>query len=323
LYDSYNRGASIVAKQAVKVPKAGTPAAVKAAPTTALVLSMPNAKAITADAGMTALRMIAQARANEDQIEALRNETRELVGGGGSSRGKAQVILAMAIYKAGMEDQSMRADLPKVWLDSKKHKSELNYVYKRLKMAIGVARSDGKDTDEAFAIQNKVDGDDEATLRRKASIRTNFQTMLGKATKVALHALDNSIVLSQDKNTGLLRIADGKRGDAVKKHFGESSVILNEDQNYKVLDKKGQVINVKPLKAKPSFTEVMREAGTAHGVTVEARTDSRTKAVSTNDHIIRVAGDLQKAVEKLPDEVPAAVQKALEALTNAIEQKLA
>jgi hypothetical protein len=313
-----------VAKQAVKAPKAETPAAVKAKPT-ALVVTMPNSKAITADAGMTALRMIAQARANEDQIEALRNQNRDLIGGGGSQRGKAQVILAMAIYNAGMQDQSMRADLPKVWLDTKTHKSEVNYIYKRLKMAIGVVRSDGKETDEANVILNEQKGvDDEATVRRKASIRSNFQTMLAKATKVALHALDNGIVISQDKATGLLRYEDGKRGTgAVKKHFGEASVVLNEDQNYKVLDKKGQIVGVKPLKAKPSFTEVMREAGTAHGVTVEARTDSRTKAVTTNEHIIRVAGDLQKAVEKLPAEVPAPVQKALEALTNAIEQKLA
>jgi hypothetical protein len=312
-----------VAKQTVKAPKAETPDAVKAKPkTTALVAQMPNAKAISADAGLTALKMIAQAAVNKAQIEQLRSETKELVGGDGSSRGKAQVVLAMAIYNAGLNDQALRADLPKVWLKRETNRQEVDYIYKRLKMTVGVMRGDGVEIDEAREIYGDVTGDTEAARKRKESIRTNFQIMLNKSAKVALHALDNGVTLDVDKPTGFLRLTDSRKSDAVKKHFGMASVLLNEDQNQKILDKKGQVVDTKPVKVKPSFTEVMREAGTAYGVKVEARTDSRTKAVSNDEHIVRLSGDLQTAITKFPGEVPDNVRKALEALQNAIVKRL-
>lgn len=307
-----------MAKKSKSTP-APAPAPAKAAKPKlpALVPFMPDAKAITANAGITALRMLAQAAMNRQQINKLQEEVESLVGPGNSHRGKAQVGLAMAVYAGGQVDPVLRADLPKVWSDSKR---DLNYIYARVKMATGLTKADGSDVEEARTILSEQPGDSAEDIKRKASIRTNFQTMLNKATKVALHALDNGIVLSVDKGTGLLRLTDGKKGDAVKKHFGETSVILNENQNIKVKQGKAEV--EKKLKVKPSFTEVMREAGVSHGVKVIPRQDSRTKTVSLAEQIVRVAEDLVKTLEKAPTAVLANdnVSKALKALFNAIEK---
>lgn len=311
-----------MAKQAVKARKAETPDAVKATakPVKEMLPATVKPSAIQAGVGIEVLQMLAQAEANESQINQLRQQNLDLVGTGtGSGRGRAQVKLAMGIYSAAIADETIRNDLPKTYQGRK----ETQYLNKRLRIALGMAKADGVETDEARSYQYKVDGDDPATLARKESIRANFATMLRKATQVALKALDDGFKLEVDKASGLLRITDAKKGGgAVKQQFGETSVLLNEKQSVPIVDKKGQIVGEKPLKVKPSFSEVLRTAGTKYGKTVIPRGNTPGKTVSTNEHIVTVCGDLVKMIEKLPEEIPEPVRKAMESLKNAIDEKL-
>jgi hypothetical protein len=147
--------------------------------------------------------------------------------------------------------------------------------------------------------------------------------MLTKSMRVALHAIERNLVVKEEN--GVLRLSDSKKSDGtLLKHFGAASVLLNEDQNAPVLDKKGKPTGlVKPLKVLPSFTEVVRAVGKSHGVEIVARVDSRVKAVDATKHIVEVAGNLMKAVNNLPAEgIAEEVVKALDALRNAIEEKI-
>ena len=163
-------------------------------------------------------------------------------------------------------------------------------------------------------------GDDHRTFKRKKSIRTNFSTMITKSMRVALHAIERNLIVKEEN--GVLRLTETKKSDgAVTKHFGSASVLLNEDQNAPVLDKKGKDTGlVKPLKVLPSFTEVVRDVGKSHGVEIVPRVDSRVKAVDAVTHIVTVAEDITKAINDFPGEMPETVIKALTALRNAIDK---
>ena len=279
---------------------------------TALV-PMPKAGALSTDVGMIALNHLAALATDEQMIDELRT-------GKESHRGKAQVLLAIACWKAGVADKSIN-----LVHAVNGNKSQKNLLGKQIRLALGLMVSgSGKTvlTPEANAALNAVPGDDARTLKRKKSIRANFATMLTKSMRVALHAVENNLVVKEEH--GFLRLADSKKsGGAMAKHFGEASVLLNEDQNVPVLDKKGKPTGaVKPLKVLPSFTEVVRAVGKSHGVEIVPRVDSRVTAVDAVKHIVEVAGNLQKAINNLPAEVPEEVVKALEALRNAIDERI-
>jgi len=271
-----------------------------------------------ANAGLEALKMVAQSVANAAQIKRLETENDSLIGAGKSNRGRAQVLLAIGIYAKAVVNPELRKLISdNAW----GKKAAVEKLGKALRFELGMSKAPGTETDEARSYQYKADGDDPETLKQKESVRTNFSTMLQKSTKVALHALDNGIALSMDPK-GMLIMSDTKKGTgAIESHFGAASVTLNEDQNLKILDKKGQVIETKPLKAKPSFTEVMRKAGESHDVVVKPRVDSRVrKGVSTDQHIIQVCEDLQKSITKMSGNVSDPVRKALASLVSAIKK---
>ena len=279
---------------------------------TALV-AMPKSTALSTDVGMIALNHLAALATDEQMIDELRS-------GKESHRGKAQVLLAIACHKAGMGDKSINLAHAVTG-----NKSQKNLLGKQIRLAIGLMVSDGQKTvltPEANATLNAMPGDDARTLKRKKSIRANFSTMLTKSMRVALHAIEQNLAVKEEN--GYLRLTDTKKSNgAVAKHFGSASVLLNEDQNAPVLDKKGKETGlVKPLKVRPSFTEVVRELGKSHGVEIVPRVDSRVKAVDAMTHIVTVAEDLLKAVNNLPKEFPETVTKALNALRNAIEAKI-
>lgn len=305
----------VMAKAAKKPLKSAQPSAGDDGLGTALV-AMPKTNAAALRAGMEALNYIEAFASSEQQL----GELRESVS---ANRGMAQVTLAYHIWNVSKGDTSIR--LADSMLDDKKHKSEKNKLGKQIRLALGLMVSDGTKTvptDEYRAKTTAMPGDDERTIKRKKSIRANFATMLTKAMRVALHAIENNLTMTVEK-TGHLRLTDGRKGHAIKQQFGESSVVLNEDQNVKLLDKKGQVIGTKALKARPSFTEITRAVGDAHGKAVVARKDSRTQTVDPQKYLIDLCGALVKAIEKLPDEVPAPITKALESVQSAIEEAIA
>jgi hypothetical protein len=304
-----------MAKKATTTAK--VPAKVdNANPLGSAIVAMPKAGALSLDAGILALRHLAAFADDEQMIGELRS-------GLESHRGKAQVILAQAVYKAAVADKAI--DLSVSLQSDKTHKKEKTILGKQVRLAMGLMVTDGKKTvltPEADALQNEQPGDDAKTLKRKQSIRSNFSTMLTKSMRVALHAIENNLVMTEEN--GYLRLTDSKKsGGKMLKHFGAASVLLNEDQNAPVVDKKGKPTGlVKPLKVLPSFTEIMRDVGKAHGIDIVPRKDSRVKAVDPISHLVEVAENLLKAVNNLPADVPEAARKALDALRNAIEEKI-
>src|SRR4051794_27480508 len=94
------------------------PAAVKAKPTaledesTALV-AMPKSTALSLDVGLEALRDYAAAASDDEQIVQLRESNT-------ARRGRAQVSLAIAFYKAALSDKSI--DLSATLLETKGNK---------------------------------------------------------------------------------------------------------------------------------------------------------------------------------------------------------
>jgi hypothetical protein len=300
---------AIIAKGAANMPKGPKPAI-------AALVPMPKAGALSLDAGITALKYIAALSDDERAIE-------QLEAGVASNRGKAQVTLALAIWKLAKNDASVNL-AASVTGD----KAEKNKLGKQVRLGLGMVHysktQGGKDvlvsTPEVADIMDANTSDDDATRRRKESIRTNFSTMLSKCMKVALHAIDNDLKVGQDG--GFLRLT----GAAIKDQFGEASVLLNENQAQPMLDKRGKPTKeLRELKAKPSFTEIMRKASEAHGKVQAARTDSRTKTIDPAKYLTDLCVALVKALEKakLPDPMPKALSDALESAYSALDKALA
>jgi hypothetical protein len=96
--------------------------------------------------------------------------------------------------------------------------------------------------------KNTKEGD---TFVGRESSRANFTARLREAAKAAYGAISNGITAEIDKASGKLAIS----GKAVREHFNQDRVILDERQNFTV---EGNSIN---LKAKPSITELGRMGG--------------------------------------------------------------
>jgi hypothetical protein len=302
---------AVIAKGAANMPATKGPKVAIAA-----LVPMPKAGALSLDAGLTALRYIAALSDDERQIE-------QLEAGVASNRGKAQVTLAYAIWKLAKNDASVN-----LAANVTGDKAEKNKLGKQVRLGLGMVHysktQGGKDvlvsTPEVADIMDTNTSDDDATRKRKESIRTNFSTMLSKCMKVALHAIDND--LKVDNVNGVLRLT----GPAIKDHFGEASVLLNENVAQPILDKRGKPTkDLRELKAKPSFTEIMRKASEAHGKVQAARVDSRTKTVDPMKHLADLCGMLVKALEKakLPDPMPKALADALESAYSALDKAIA
>ena len=307
------------AKQALKA-STKVPAAVKAKPdaledeTTALVV-MPKSTALSLDVGIEALRDYYAAEADDDQITQLRESNK-------NRRGRAQVSLAIAFYRAALADKSIV--LADSLLPAKGNKPIKDKLGAQLKLVVGLSEIRGKrivPTEDARMLTTAMPGDDEATIKRKNSVRVNFAALITKAAQVALHAIENGAKLELDKETGMARLTDGKAGNAVKSQFGVASVLLNEDQNVKVADKKGNVKDVK-LKALPSFTEIQRKVAADHGKAVVNRKVIHAAVDPIKDMIAR-CGHMVTAIEKLPAEIPEELNKALVALHSAIDSRIA
>jgi hypothetical protein len=314
------KGWKMVAKQVAKSAK-GVPNAVKAKGAKVadeaskkgkpLVVVMPNKSALTLDAGPKALKFIGAFAEGTLAMEDIQGQIE-------SDRYMAQTTLALACYKAATNDKAI--NLADAFSDDNAAKNKLG---KQIRLALGLAvlSAKGKVTDKAdvHAAMYATPEDDARIAKKKESVRTNFSTMLTKCMRVALDAVESGYKMELDKGYNTLRLT----GPAIEKHFGMASVVLNEDQNAAVIDKRGKPTgDHKPLKVKPSFTEIARRAANSHGKQLVARKDSRTQAVDPLKHMVNVCSELVKAIEKLPDEIPDPVRKALESVQSAIETAL-
>jgi hypothetical protein len=266
----------MVAKQTKRATKE-TPIAVKAKGASALtpldgnetaLVPMPKNSALSLDVGISALREYAAAEVEDGQVK-------QLAEGVKLRRGRAQVALAIAFYKAAMADKSIH--LADSLLPAKGNKATKDKLSAQLRLVVGLSEiKNGKTvwTPEAREIMMTEKTDSAETAKQKESLRVNFSALMTKSAQVALDAVENGVKFELDPTTGFARITDGKGGTSVKKHFGVSSVVLNEDQNATVTDKKGNETKFK-LKALPSFTEIQRKVAAAHGKVAKERGDKR------------------------------------------------
>ena len=277
-----------------------------------------KAGALSVDVGPVVLNSLASAASDERQAIELQ-EAKE------RKRGDALKSLTMAIVKLARGDNSVR--LETVFSGNKTDKVKLN---NQIYIALGVktAQVRGKEgaqktvidwTPECAALVKPDKDDAESVATQKGTVRTNFAHMLTKATQAAVDIIDNKLELKVDPETNALMLT----GPAMKDHFGEASVLLNEKQTVQVKDKKGVVQGEKELKAKPSFTEIARRAAEAHGKVNVPRSDSRPVTTDLPKLVTEMSDRMVKAIEKLTDDqLTEEVRNALESVANAIDSKL-
>jgi len=317
----------MAAKQAVKTAKAPTPNAVKAkgaanmpkedAATSAALIPVVNPKALSVDVGPKVLQTLAAYSRDERQVRELQQSME-------AKRYDALSNLTAAIVKAATADKTIKLDV--IFAGSKLDKIKLNNQlgialgFKSV-MTVGKAGAEKKRVEWAPSVADYVKpqkDDPEDIGRQKSTVRTNFAHMLTKCTQAAIGIIDDGIKVNMDKATGTLLLS----GPAVKSHFGEATVLLNEKQTVKTLDKKGNVTGEKKLKVKPSFTEIARRAAEAHGKVHAKRVDSRTVTVDPQKHVTELCNLLVKSLEKLTGEPSEGLKKALESAASAIDKVL-
>jgi hypothetical protein len=171
---------------------------------------------------------------------------------------------------------------------------------------------------------------------RKRTFQTNFMTQLKKCAQSAHAALVTGMEVKVDAKAGTLMIA----GPAVKKHYGQDRVLLNEKKTVGEGDAKVE------LSEKPSFTSLAniggatlgvqpaegaggahhrgKQPGTVGGTLVVQAVDAvkATGKETTDQAIVTICKMLQQAIDKTKDLSKAAIV-ALEEIQNAIEVKLA
>jgi hypothetical protein len=175
------------------------------------------------------------------------------------------------------------------------------------------------DVAQYVAPNKKVDGD--SVVKQKNSVRSNMSTLVKKCAVSALHIIDKN--LDAKVENGQLRIT----GPAVKEQFGQTSVLLNENQTVQVVDKKGLATGeTVKLKEKPSFQAIATRAAESHGKVMASRVDSRKEIVADPEKEIVAMSKrfvtILEAIKKLNKELSADVKGALESVYNAIDELL-
>lgn len=151
------------------------------------------------------------------------------------------------------------------------------------------------------------------TIQARETNRSNFVARMREAAKAAHGAISKGITAEIDKTTGRLAIS----GKAVREHFNQDKVILDEKQSFTTAD--GTEVN---LKAKPSITEL----GRMGGAVVRPRGGGATPPevnVSNPDAVIERLGKWQETIAKLGQtKLDDKIRTALEELATAIEDAL-
>lgn len=291
------------------------PAAAKVAPvemgTAGSLIPVLKSTALSTDVGLKVISWLADA----DKFDREASQLRE---SGEAKRYDSLAALTQGIVKAAKADGAI--NLAAVFEEAKSPaKARLNnQVYLALGFKTTINAGKGKKrfgwTSE-ISPYVEVDGANDPVAKQKGTVRTNLAHMLTKSIQFAITIIENKIDMKPDKASGTLLLS----GPAIKSHFGEASVLLNEKQTVKLHDKKGNVTGEKTLKAKPSFTEIARIGAEAHGKAFKARVDSRAVAVDPAKHIVDLCGMMVKALEKAPKEMNEAMVTALESVRGAID----
>jgi hypothetical protein len=291
--------------------KVGRPAKAQAkaeTTTTTALVPMIKTSALSADVGPRVTAMLWDWKRADMQ-------GKELVRSGETRRREGLQLNTMAIAKAALADSSI--DLASVFLpESDVARTKLyNQVWVALGYKHAVVVKDKPRLDWTSGVKEIMNSPkDDPEHKAKESVRTNLSSQLGKCIQGAIFLVENKVKVQEDKKSGTLQIT----GPAVQKHFGEASVLLNENQTVNLLDKRGNVIGKKDLKARPSFTEIAKLGAEAHGKTFNKRVDSRAVSKDPNDYVVQVCESLVAALEKSPT-LNEAATKALSSLQSALE----
>lgn len=150
--------------------------------------------------------------------------------------------------------------------------------------------------------------------KRKSTLRSNFLHMVKKCAMAASGLIESDTQFVQDKESGTLQIS----GPAVKKAFGQETVLLNEKQVV------GEGENSVKLAQKPSFTAVAKMGAEAAGKVLPQRSQTGISgaAVNTGEAVQKIAKSLADVCAKLKLPADEATKKALAIALNAIDRVL-
>jgi hypothetical protein len=304
----------------------GTPAAVKAKPAKAAapaqeLIPVLKSTALSLDVGPVVAKQFASAMADERQAK-------ELAASTAVKRRDGLVITTQAIVKAAkaqkdfdLEDilskseQEKDACLARIWLAlGFKHVIQVGEEGAQKPKMVWVP-----DVAQYVAPNKKTDGD--SVVKQKNSVRSNMSTLVKKCAVAALQIVEKGI--ETKVVDGMLQIS----GPAVREQFGQTSVLLNENQTVQVKDKKGVATGeTVKLKEKPSFQAIATRAAEAHGTVMASRVDSRKEIVADPEKEIVAMSKryvtILEAIKKLNKELTAEVKAALESAYNAIDDLL-
>ena len=231
------------------------------------------------------------------------------------NKGAALSAMTQLFIVAGKADKQINFAV--VNSEDKKAKEKL---FDRLRAVLGIidvrinpdgteVRTQSAWADEMFprigeTAKNTKEGD---TFVGRETNRANFSARIREAAKGAFGVLSNGITSEIDKASGKLAIS----GKAVREHFNQDRVLLDERQNFEA---DGKTVN---LKAKPSITEL----GRMGGAVVRQRGGAAPSSVNVSnpDAVAERIASWQKIVESLGKVAGRLDDKILSALDNLVE----
>lgn len=150
--------------------------------------------------------------------------------------------------------------------------------------------------------------------KRKNTLRSNWLHMVKKCAQAASGLLATDTKVEMNKEAGTLQIS----GPAVKKQFGQETVLLNEKQTI------GEGEQAVKLAARPSFIAVAKMGAEAAGKVLQPRAQSGTgtKATDPGAAVQAIAKSLTEACSKLKLPADDETKRALSIAQNAIDKVL-
>lgn len=247
--------------------------------------------------------------------------------------GKAQVAKAEAVSELTLMFVEASAIDKRINLAlSNGSKSEKGELFDRLRVVLGITEvtrnPDGTEVrvqsswaNERFPKMGEKKKDGAPDFDARETRRSNFATQMKYAAQAAFTIASKGMKAELDKATGTLAIT----GKAVKEHFDQDRVLLNEKQ--KVVTAGGAELK---LKAKPSISELARMGGAvtrdraggavptvnpANNEQVKTRLDKFREGVidklnAFNDDVIRSLEAMAESIDKALERNAKAAQSA-------------
>lgn len=265
-----------------------------------------KAKALSTNVGPAVIAGLAKTYEDEEQAQAMLAEVKQ----------KNYDLLAQtteAIIKLAKNDSQV--DLSAAFGNDKKASNKLN---DQIGLALGFREYEDvkgkKRIIFAKAVQKYFPSPDDekgtTAAKRKQTLRSNFIHMVKKCAQAADSILQKDIKATIDKKSGTLKLS----GPAIKKEFGQETVLLNEKLTV------GEGDNAVQLNKRPSFQAVANIGAAKHGAAVSGGSNTRGAKVQTNpdEAIETVCSSLVSMIAKI--KTPTERQlKALKSVYNAMD----